>query len=40
MVIRETNIWGDYHNIRNVNKRVRLMKKKRNTSKISIHRPL
>jgi hypothetical protein len=29
MVIRETNIWGDYHNIRNVNKRVRLMKKKK-----------
>ena len=28
MVIRETNIWGDYHNIRNVNKRVMLMKKK------------
>ena len=28
MVIKETNIWGDYHNIRNVNKRVRLIKKK------------
>ena len=28
MVIRETNVWGDYHNIKNVNKRVRLMKKK------------
>lgn len=27
MVIKETNIWGNYHNIRNMNERIRLMKK-------------
>jgi hypothetical protein len=27
MVIRETNVWGNYHNVRNLNKRIRMMKK-------------
>jgi hypothetical protein len=27
MVIRETNVWGNCHNVRNPNKRIRLMKK-------------
>ena len=28
MIIKETNVWGNFHNIRNVDKRIRLMKKK------------
>jgi|TARA_B110000967_G_C18486012_1_gene364462 hypothetical protein len=28
MVIKETTVWGQCHNIRNVNKRIRLMKKR------------
>ena len=27
MVIKETKVWGIYHNVKNVNKRTRLMKK-------------
>ena len=27
MVIKETNVWGNYHNVRNLTKRIRLMKK-------------
>ena len=27
MTIKETNVWGLLHNVRNVNKRTRLMKK-------------
>jgi len=27
MIIKETKVWGQYHNIRNVYKRIRLMKK-------------
>ena len=27
MIIKETKVWGQCHNIRNVNKRIRLMKK-------------
>ena len=27
MVIKETNVWGNFYNVKNVNKRVRLMKK-------------
>ena len=28
MIIKKTNVWGNFHNVRNVNKRIRLMKKK------------
>lgn len=28
MIIKETNVWGHFHNVRNVNKRLRLMKKR------------
>lgn len=28
MIIKETNVWGNFHNVTNVNKRVRLMKKR------------
>ena len=27
MIIKETTVWGQSHNVRNVNKRIRLMKK-------------
>ena len=27
MIIRETNVWGQFHNVRNIDKRIRLMKK-------------
>ena len=30
MIIKETNVWGHFHNVRNVDKRLRLMKKARN----------
>lgn len=29
MIIKETNVWGHYHNIRNIDKRVKLMKKQK-----------
>lgn len=29
MVIRETNVWGYWYNTRNMNKRIRLMKKQK-----------
>ena len=28
MIIKKTNVWGNFHNVRNVDKRIRLMKKK------------
>ena len=30
MIIKKTNVWGNFHNVRNVDKRLRLMKKARN----------
>jgi len=27
MIIKKTNVWGQYHNIKNIDKRIRLMKK-------------
>jgi hypothetical protein len=27
MIIKKTNVWGNFHNVRNVDKRIRLMKK-------------
>ena len=29
MVIRETNVWGNFSNVKNVNKRMRLMEKRK-----------
>ena len=33
MIIKETNIWGHFHNVRNFDKRVRLMKKHQLTTR-------
>ena len=27
MIIKKTNVWGNFHNIKNVDKRIRLIKK-------------
>ena len=27
MIIKKTNVWGQYHNVKNIDKRIRLMKK-------------
>jgi hypothetical protein len=42
MIIKETTVWGQSHNVRNVNKRIRLMKKQKINyffGWISIYRP-
>ena len=41
MIIKKTNVWGQFYNIKNINKRIRLMKKKINYwRRLSIYRSL